>query len=403
VQNAALQDSNPQEIIRIAKIRIFIDAAEYEWTEGGIEEIEAGTNRRVLKKETIVSFLSFRPGQRLSLSRLESRCADTERRLLDSGYVYQASVTVVPPRRNPEERTLVVELLSGYLWRFNGGNAWAMAGKAGLGGERAVFRAYGGYNRNGIEYKHSRVGGIPLVLGGQFYYYGPGSYYGKDFTDAENRFEAAATAGWYLSPDFFVGLDLVEGGFGFSSQGLFSLQPNLSFFKYLRWGYNSNAGFNLRFHIYPLLEISKYESTFYFHWGISPKWTFALKGSGEYSRDLLPESEQFDLYLRNDRNVRSGYSAEELRGTAFALGAAELRYNFFHFNAAAVINCTLQGFVFTDLGSVFGGSEGNSFVDAYGGGIRVLFNNPMFAYFTFAYGVNHEGNGRFTFTGTAGF
>jgi len=43
------------------------------------------------------------------------------------------------------------------------------------------------------------------------------------------------------------------------------------------------------------------------------------------------------------------------------------------------------------------------YADAFGGGLRVLFDNPVFAYFTLCYGINHSGDGRFIFAATKGF
>ena len=51
---------------------------------------------------------------------------------------------VVPPRKNPAERTVVVNVTSGFFWRFGGGSAWGMIGVAGLAGERASVKLYAG-------------------------------------------------------------------------------------------------------------------------------------------------------------------------------------------------------------------------------------------------------------------
>jgi hypothetical protein len=403
VSRAALADG--KEYIRIARIRVIIDGTEYEWTEEGIFPQNEDGETVVLKPETIVSFISVRPDLRLNVDQLESRCRDTERRIRDSGYVYEATVTIVPPRRNPAERTVVVEVLSGFFWRYGGGNAWAMIGKTGLGGERAELRLYAGYNRSGLRYLHSRVGGLPLALGGQFYYYGPGVYQGKNYGGTGNRFEAIATTGWYPHPDFFAGIDTAQSGFGLSEAGLFSVQPFFSWYKYLNFGVKSDGGINGRVFWYPLLNNSKYEVHAYIHIGISDRFTTAMSGGGGYSPNEIPEAALFDLYYTEDRSVRGGYTAAELRGKSYALGSAELRYDVLRFTFAAIFNCTIQGYAFADIGNLDGGTEArqNPLVDAFGGGIRVLFDNPVFAYFSFSYGLNHEGKGRFVFTGTAGF
>jgi hypothetical protein len=408
-----------QEIIpvRVSNVRLFIDDAEYEWTRSGLvrtTDDETGGDEAAitLKPETIVSFLSFHPEQRSTIGRLEQRCIDSEKRLQDSGYVYEVSILIIPPRRNPEERTVVVEARSGYVWRYGGGNAWGMVGKEGLRGERAAVWGYFGWNRNGLTYLHSRVGGLPLALGGQFYYYGPGDYTSKRFDGIENRFECIATAGWHIVPDLFTGIDIGESGFGFSDRGLFSVQPFVSYQKYLNFGTHSSAGANARVFWYPLMGMSNYEGSIYTHIGITKKLTLAVTGGGGYSGpyqprgfDNRPQKTLFELYYAEDRSIRSGYTPDELTAPHYLFGSAEFRFNIVTFNIAHTVDCTIQGYSFSDLGGIYdaGGASQKNFVDAYGGGVRVLFDNPVFAYFTFAYGFNHEGKGRFSFCATAGF
>jgi hypothetical protein len=411
-----LSPAQENATVRIARIRLFIDDAEYEWTRSGLapDNDDAGAGGKAaitLRPETVVSFLSIRPEQQSTVERLEQRCLDSEKRLQDSGYVYEVSILIIPPRSNPEERTVVVEVRSGYVWRYGGGNAWGMIGKAGLRGERAAVWGYFGWNRNGIKYLHSRVGGQPLALGGQFYYYGPGEDKSKHFDGVGNRFEFIATSGWHIVPDLFTGIDIAESGFSFSNAGLFSIQPFVSYQKYLAVGTNSDAGINARFFWHPLLEMSKYEGAVYAHIGITGKLVLALNGGGGYSLrrfhsvDNLPQTALFDLYYVEDRSIRSGYTPEELMAPHYLFGSAEIRFTVVAFTIAHTLDCAIQGYIFSDLGGIYdsGGASNKEFVDAYGGGVRVLFDNPVFAWFTFAYGLNHGSKGRFSFCATAGF
>jgi hypothetical protein len=356
-----------------------------------------------LNPGTIISFLSIHPGLRASEEKLHRRCIESEIRLNKSGYVYSSSIMTVTPVRNPEERTVIVSVTPGFFLRFGGGKAWGMFGKAALGGDRATVLAYGGYNKNGFEYMHSRVGGIPLALGGRFFYYGPGGYDGKYDGNGENRFEAAALTGWYVDPDLMVGLDAGVNGFGPGSAGLFSLQPFVAWRKYLRPGTESDCGGVVRAFWYPEPETYKTEASLYTHAGFSDKTVVALTGSGGYSASALPQT-AFDLFYTEDRNVRSGYPIEELTASRYVLASAELRYDFLAFKVPPAFDCTVQGFAFFDAAKleVLPGA-GGGFVDAAGGGLRLLFDNPVFAYFTFSYGINHDGDGRFLFCGTAGY
>jgi hypothetical protein len=158
----------------------------------------------------------------------------------------------------------------------------------------------------------------------------------------------------------------------------------------------------------------KYEGTIYTHIGITKRLTLAVNGGGGYSGlyqpwgqtlDSPPQKSLFDLYYAEDRSIRSGYTLEELTAPYYLFGSTELRFNFVTFTIARTVDCTIQGYIFSDVGRMYdlGGISKKEFVDAYGGGVRVLFDNPVFAYFTFAYGLNHEGKGRFSFCATAGF
>lgn len=392
--------------VRVNKIRIFLDEAEYQWTSGGMERIDGSEAPVALKKETVISFLSVHPGLSASEKEIAKKCEESERRLKDSGYFYDATIIIIPPKIIQNERTLVVTLSSGYFMRYGGGSIWGMFGKVAISGKRESFYAYGGYNRNGISYLHSNIGGSPLALGGKLFYFGPGEYPGKlDNADVENRFSGTFTAGWSFTPDTFFGIDSTVDGFGFSSNGTFSLQPYVTQRKYLPFGSNSECGLELRGFWYPSYEAAKGESSGYLRAGITKKATVAIKGSAGYSPFDLPADACFDLYYTEDKNVRSGYSLGELIASDYVLGSAEVRYNFLELRIPPILNVTAQAFVYMDVAKTVVEDEAceNDFLDAYGAGLRILFDNPVFAYFTFSYGVNHEGNGRFLFCGTAGY
>ncbi len=392
--------------IRVAKIRIYLAEAEFAWTQDGIERLDGNDVPAALKEETVISFLSVHPGLVAPEGEITRRCLESERRLRESGYFYEAAILVVPPKAKANERTIVITLSPGFFTRFGGGNAWGMFGKVGICGERQSLYAYAGYNRNGISYLHSRVGGSQLGLGGKLFWYGPGEYPGSlDGYDAENRFLGALTALWSLTPDACIGVEPTVEGFGLSSGGVFSLQPFITLRKYVSRGHDSESGLELRGFWYPSTESVKGEIGGYLRAGFTARTTVAFKGSAGYSPTDLPGEALFDLRFTEDRNVRSGYSRGELAASDFVLGSAEARWDFLETRIPPIVNLTAQAFVFADAASVGvdGLSPGSAFRDAYGLGLRVLFDNPVFAYFTLSYGINHEGSGRFIFCGTAGY
>jgi len=394
------------EKVRIVKIKIVIDSDEYEWTVDGVNRLTETDG--ALLPETVMSFLSVYPDELATEDSLQRQCRESELRLIESGYTYEASLQIIPPRKNPDERTIVVTVSAGFFWRFGGGGIYGMVGKDGLGGERASVRLYAGWNRNGVKYIHNHFGKTPFVLGGSLFYLGPGAYKGTTLTTGTGNtgvpLEATVTTGYFINPGLLAGVD----GTAFfpdalpKGNTLFSIQPFLEYRKFLvpgdpeRYGNESDVGFDARGYIYPALLAEKGEISAFIHGRVLGKTMIAIKGAGGISAG----EGSFDLFLTEDRIVRSGYSAEELTGPSFAFGSAEIRQNIVSFMVPPAFNCKFQLFGFSDVAVLPGESR---FVDAYGVGARILFDNPVFAYFSFSYGVNHNGAGRFLFCGTAGF
>jgi len=422
-----LNAQNAEEVT-VSKVKLIIDEREYSWTVSGIEEInlspEAGGAANgdiLLKPRAVISFLSFYPGQRYSAESFLNRCGDSELRLRKSGYAYQASVQIVPSRKNPTDRTVIVSVSSGFLWRFGGGDSWGMFGKEGLGGNRAGYRIFAGWNKTGAEYMNYRVGGIPLVLGGRAFFFGPGDYEGKQGYRGsgigDHPLEAALTTGWLLDPDLMIGLDTAGSGIRSDGLGLLSFQPFVSWRSFLgngneRIGMEDTAtadpgdvGGVARGFWYPELRSAKVELSGYVHSRAIKRTILAVSTSVGLAPDDIPGEAGFDLYYTEDRNVRSGYGSGDLTATSFALATVELRHTLVSFVVPPAMGCDIQLFLFTDTAALrqLAGPDGLAFADAYGAGLRILFDNPVFAWFTFSYGVNHDGSGRFLFCGTAGF
>ncbi|HEY1405849.1 MAG TPA: hypothetical protein VF857_04510, partial [Spirochaetota bacterium] len=116
--------------------------------------------------------------------------------------------------------------------------------------------------------------------------------------------------------------------------------------------------------------------------------------------------DRFDLYTTEDESVRSGYSARELIARNYAIMNAEIRFRIFNTIVPPQFSLRCTGFLFTDqayLSSRRNDMFDKSIKDAYGAGVRLLFDNPVFAYFSFSYGFNRRKEGRYVFAGTAGF
>jgi len=405
-----------EESLTISKIRIIIQDAEYLWTkETDIElvnEIES-----FISPYTVVSYSSLFPGKKITQENLEEEVKRTQLRLSDSGLFYTASVEIVPPRKNPAERTIIISVTEGFLHRFSGGYAYAMYGLEGLGGKRSSLYTYAGWNLLGLSWAHENLFNKGYILAA--------SAESRDLFPSlvnESKYEHSLSgglhAGKYLTSD--LGLTLYTG---------LKYTPSMQFFS------------DLLFYTGPVIRVHRYEfKPFDFSWNtetsafwfvnqesckIESKWAFrknffqeffeekgkgqklnlSVSLSGGYENDSAPFSIAFNLYDTADRSVRSGYSKEALIGSSYCLFSSELRWNSISLKIPPAFSCIPQVFLYTDIAfvDVKDTSSVFSLRDAFGGGARILLDNPIFAYFTFAFGWNHEGKGRFVFSATGGY
>jgi hypothetical protein len=144
---------------------------------------------------------------------------------------------------------------------------------------------------------------------------------------------------------------------------------------------------------------AKAEASAFVHARLFPATTLAFAVSGGTSSGGVG----FDLRSTEDRSVRSGYGETDLIAADFLLGSVELRQRLFAASLPPGFACELEAFLFADAAGLGHAAGGLTFADAYGVGVRALLDNPIFAYFTFTYGVSHLGQGRLAFAATAGF
>lgn len=409
------------DTVRISKIRLSIDDLEYVVNDAGVKaEKAAGEIAKVdlpaLRPETMLSFLGVFPGDMVSLADLPVKCREAELRITQSGLVYETVVTVAPHRNDSSERTLIVSAKSGFLYRFGGGNAFGVVGKDAIAGGRNSLRIYAGWNRTGARYIDYRVAGLPLALGGGVTWFGPGTsgaMSGVTGSAIEGLpIELVATVGFLPHPDFIVGIDTAYAmnDFDGGAVNVCSVQPFIQYRRYLVSRSDpdadmvNDAGADFRAFLFPALDAAKGEVSGFIHCRILPDTMVAMKGAGGMSLGAV----SFDLLRAEDRSVRSGYTGEELRASSFAFASVELRQRIFSIRIPPGFDCAVQAFGFCDAAALSRAMTSVSaatptFVDAYGVGLRILFDNPVFAYFSLSYGINHEGASRFMFCGTAGF
>ncbi len=406
-----------EENVTIRRIKVIINETLYTWEEG--EPPIGEDDPRMSLPSTVLSFIALRPGQKLSEKRLKREIKRAVRRLGDSRYYYSVSATLLPAGDDPGVRTILVQVREGFRYRFGGGNAYAMFGMNNLHGRKKSFRVYAGANRLGGRFEDSRIAGSPFIWGASLFYMNdigkvtpalyhlvtPGIYsgaephpdiritLGADFplaflTEEDNYpgYEGGKRYDMLLSPKIcmkrsFIGdTVLFETGFLAAPETLINLEGDAAVFM-------PRVGAVGAFHFARFNSLN-------------------LKVSSGWAGDDLPFLNAFNLYDTDDRSIRSGYSYYELNGESFFLINFEYRFTFSRIFIPPFFDTGIQLFIFSDIGWVEDHGRGmfsGDMKDAYGGGLRLLFENPVFAYFSFAYGVNRQGKGRFVFTGTAGF
>ncbi len=131
-----------------------------------------------------------------------------------------------------------------------------------------------------------------------------------------------------------------------------------------------------------------------------------IQVSGGGAVSALPYLDKFDLYNTEDLSIRSDQNLRDLLVEEFLLINFEYRFSLLKFFIPPIFNIGIKGFLFTDLGWA---AEYNRILfeeplrDAYGAGLRIVLDNPVFASFSFSYGINRYGKGRFVFAVTSGF
>ena len=379
--------------IKISKIKVFQD------------DVELAESNQL---STILSYTKLRENKTLTKASFEKEIIRTKLRLMDSGLFYMAEVESLPSRKNPGTFVVYITVRTGFLLRFGGDAIYGMFGKVSFSGNRDKLLGYAGYNKNGVSYVNENAFGIPLVLGGAVFTNLPEGLSRKTGIKVEGQ----QKTGWFLTPDLKIG----------NETGLF-LGPatDIYFSSYLFktfYAQKSFAAFELRyFDLFSDIKsdckkFSSVEGAFTVDYLPIPKVTLAgmLCGgcvifSDEQKISLEKNTATVcDGLGLSNRGVRSGYSLEELKADYYGLCSMEVRLNALSFKIPPAFPCDIIPFIFTDLAVSHNRDfQKTEFLDAYGIGLEIDFECPVFAYFNFSYGVNHQGKGKFIFAAMQSF
>lgn len=390
--------------ITISKIKVFLDNTELSENP---EEEEMGK----IKRSTILSFTNLKSEKIVSLDYLEKEIKETELRLKDSGLFYNVSVEIIPPRKFPEKRSIIINVTTGFHTRFGGGNAYGVIGKVGLGGGRNQLLGYLGWNRNGVSFIDENSFGLPLILGGRVYADFPAGLFSESKTVS---FDEQLTIGWLLTADLRFCLDTkirVNTRNGFVNEE-YLYSPYLYFHHFFKSNLSGNIEVRTYHKPFAAPDFFSGEICGTVNYAPLQKLILAVMVSGglqignnSENKNVLAHNLEINHNSVSDnslgkRALRSGYESRELVLKNYVATSLEVRWQAMDLVFGKIVPCRILPFIFTDF--AYGESFENpdrawKFFDAYGGGIQILFDNPVFAYFNFAYGLNHEGRGKFCF------
>ncbi len=389
-----------QDEILVSKIKVFLDD----------EELDADSEPRgKIKLSTILSYSKFREGKSFSGKAFAKEIERTKLRLMDSGLFYSAEVEASDSKKNPGSKVIYVSVQTGFHLRFGGGKAYGFFGKAALGGNRNILKGYLGSNKNGVSYLDENTFGLPLIFGASLLTNAPLAIAGKE----DLSFDAILKTGFFLNPELKLGLDLRDEIVCTDktvSDYEVTVSPYISQRVFLSEKLTVNT--ELRSFSSFCKEEGSHSAEAAINADYTPfsKITLAglLSGGCNISDAKIDlEKTAIDLYdglgLAN-RGIRSGYKSEDLATDCYGLASAEIRWNALSFNLPPSFPVQFVPFVFTDLALAYDYTDHTSrFLDAYGIGLQINFECPVFAYFNFSYGVNHLGERKFIFSAMKSF
>lgn len=387
------ESRTPAEKFPVSKVKVFLDDEELTLENDGLLPI---------RLSAILSYTKLQAGKSFTEKALLKEIEQTELRLLNSGLFYNAKVEKLASRKNPGTYVIYITVTTGFLKRYGGGGIYAVFGKAAVNKNRSQILWFAGWNKNGASYLNENTFGKPVILGADLFTDIPSCFAEKE---GANVF-AKATAGWLVTPDLRICTD-VTTSFNFSQHSFndsICVSPYLSETKYVKQ--NLLWTFETRFNFFPEdLWNFNIDSAFTLNYTPVKPLTFALLTAAGYSTENC--SNRIRLY-RSDRNnaynlglankeVRSGYSNEELSVSRYVMSTTEIRWNAFSFMIPPCFPCRIVPYVFADA------AYSGKILDAYGIGVYLNFDSPVFATFNFSYGINHNGKGRFSFAAMQSF
>jgi outer membrane protein assembly factor BamA len=333
---------------------------------------------------------------------LERVASRIEKRLKNTGWFYSVNVYVVPTSAGDGYRNVIIEVVEGFLWRFGGGNAYAMFGKENIGGKGRKLLVYLGYNRQGVKWGWEEI--LPrFSVGGRLgnfddaYYTEDGSRYSLQKIGGDVQFSYLFS--WDSRLGVHAGYEAVfeenyhflfpEAGIGAfylfdSRDDIFSARKGLYGKIGIEWLYLTNS-------------IWQYDGRVFLPLFGGMRLTF--RGLVEIGENL-PIQKACHLFGIN--GVRS-FGRDHRMGEIKVLGSGELRNTFLRTVVFGFLNVVFEGVVFCDVGRCEMMDKMNQIFSleeipfGWGGGIRFYFMEPVYVPLRFEVGFNEKFQPQFFF------
>lgn len=385
------------------------------------------TNDKILTdnelSKTVLTFTNFRIGKVYTLKGIESELLQTKTRLIYSKYFYYIDILSKEDLTVEKEnignyngyRTIEINLKNKTLHRFTPGLYWLQYGLDGIQGQKQGFRVTAGWNKFEAEYFHHNFANQNVYLSFLANY---SNLFPQIYNQEDGNSNIKFSAGYYFLPDLLVASTFRLQRFysedftiysDYDDTG-FSITPFFVFKRQFLKLNQSSGKAKAEFSYYPFITEFSTNGTLTANFNLLTYLQFAVLLSGGYATPDIPLYGTFDLYSTEDRNIRSGYTKEELTALSFFLASIELRFDFLNSLLPRNQSMTLQGFLFTDFSEIIPFDKTllvtqDTFnqAEAFGAGLRIKLNHPLLIFLSFSYGLNINGSGRFVFTATAGY
>ena len=395
-----LFSSGTEETVSIRGFKIMIGEERYSWADG--ENIPSNP-KDLISLETVFSYTYLKPGMKINLDELEAEIRKMEQRLLSSGLFFTAQVYVVPPKQYPDSRTVMIKLAPGSVDRFGGGLIYAYWKRLALNGGRVDLLLCAGYNQAGIGYGDYNLFGKNLIFSANAGYANPGL--GQAYPAFYHEFRADLFFGFRPHPDIEIGVggefnsvnhteispEIPDNLISPGTVNWFAVNPsiNASLRGVPELSACASLGARILFFLpdAPVLFKNEFQASAAYTLG-----SFKVSESAKFIWAFGPlpylEKTPLSALLKGPCDYIQGL------GDSLFFSSTRADLKIFGINLFNFIPVDFGLFLFFDAGSVCGGGlapDFSIFSLAYGPGIRVHFDSPVFVNLEVSCGFNPQG------------